>query len=192
MRRGYGRRVWRGTRRTRLRIFRAAEDRKLVERVRHRPGGDDPRNRNRAGDGDRAGRRVDPGHLRDHGQRLAAVPVPRGAVGDDARPHRRLTVLRLPRVQGSLAAVRRACQRLHGLGVLAGLVPGRAAEHDPGVVLHRRPLPPLDRRLHADPHPDRLVDARDLGRRDPAAVHPRATAGCASGPGSRRRSRSCR
>ena len=35
-----------------------------------------------------------------------------------------------------------AHQRLHRVGVLARLVPGRAAEHDPGVVLPRRPLRP--------------------------------------------------
>ena len=33
-------------------------------------------------------------------------------------------------------------QRRHGLGVLARLVPGRAAEHDPRLRLPRGPLPP--------------------------------------------------
>ena len=55
-----------------------------------------------------------------------------------------------PGLQGPLAALRRARQRLHGVGVLARLVPGRAAEHDPRVLLHRRPLwalePPASRR----------------------------------------------
>ena len=78
-------------------------------------------------------------------------------------------LLRLPGLQGPLAALRRARQRLHRVGVLARVVPGGAAEHDPGVVLHRRPLQPLDRRVHADQHPDRVVDARDLGRRPAAA-----------------------
>ena len=38
-----------------------------------------------------------------------------------------------------------ARERVHGVGVLAGLVPGRAAEHDPGVVLHHREVQPLAR-----------------------------------------------
>src|SRR6516165_1552796 len=46
-------RVISGTRRARLRIGRAAEDDELVGRVRDRAGGDDPRYRYRAGDGDR-------------------------------------------------------------------------------------------------------------------------------------------
>ena len=66
-----------------------------------------------------------------------------------------------------------AHQRHHGVGVLARLVPGRAAEHDPGVVLSRRPVPPEhDERLHADPHVHRVVDAGHLDRRDPALLHP--------------------
>ena len=80
------------------------------------------------------------------------------------RPLGRPSLLCVSGLQGPLAAVRRARQRVHRLGVLAGLVPGGAAEHDPGVVLHRRPLPSLDRRVHADPHADRLVDAGHLDR----------------------------
>ena len=127
-----------------------------------------------------------------HGHRLHRVPVARRALGDDARPLRRPAVLRVPGLQGPLAAVRRARERLHGLGVLARLVPGGAAEHDPGVVLHRRPLPALDRRLHADPHPDRLVDARRSRSAASCCSRSPPCWGCGSGRCSRPRSRCCR
>ena len=39
-----------------------------------------------------------------------------GALGDDARPLGRLARVRLPGLQGPLAALRRARQRLHGVG----------------------------------------------------------------------------
>ena len=42
-----------------------------------------------------------------------------------------------------MATVRRARQRLHGVGVLARLVPGGAAGHDPGVRVSRRPATAL-------------------------------------------------
>ena len=45
-----------------------------------------------------------------------------------------------PAYKDALAARRQAHQRHHLVDVLARLVPGRAAEHDPGVVLPGRPL----------------------------------------------------
>ncbi len=71
-----------------------------------------------------------------------------------------------------LAAVRAARERVHGVGVLARLVPGGAAEHDPGVVLHHREVQPVPEGLHPDPHADRLLDDRDLGNRHPPDLHP--------------------
>src|SRR6266581_3545982 len=59
------------------------------------------------------------------------------------------------------------------MGLLARLVPGGAAEHDPRLLLRRRSVPSLDGQLHSDPHANRLVDARNLDRRHLAPLHPR-------------------
>ena len=161
-----------GVRRAQLRRRRAPQDRQLVERLRDRLGGHDPRHRNRADDGHLARRGGDSDHVPGHAQRLAAVSVPGRARRDDARSLGRLAHVRLRRLQGPLADVRRARQRDHRLGLLARLVPGGAAEHDPGVVLHRGAVQ-AEHHERDQPARDehRLVDDRDLGDRDPAPVH---------------------
>ena len=142
-------------------------------RLRSGPRRDDPRHRHRARHGHHAGGRFHPAdHLRD-ALRLDPLLPPGRALGDDARAHRRCAVLRLSGLQGEMARPgRRPCQRHRRLGVLARLVPGGAAEHDPGVVLHLRSLQPEhDRGVHADRHLHRLVDPRDRGGGDPALLH---------------------
>ena len=90
----------------------------------------------------------------DHDHGLPAVPAARRALGDDARAHRRRRRPTPIRRSGRVAAARaKHVNGHHRVGVLARLVPGRAAEHDPGVVLPRRPLrPEHDVGLHADRH----------------------------------------
>ena len=161
--------------------------------LRHRPGRHDPGDRHRAGDGDRSRRLVNPDHRLHHPYGLAAVPVPGRAGRDDAGTHRRIAVLRLSRLQGSLAKVRKAHQRLHRLGLLAGVVPGGAAQHDPGLVLPSRSLRHKHhRRIHADPHIHRLVDAGHFDRRASSWSSSRPIAAFASEPRLRPSWRCCR
>ena len=78
-----------------------------------------------------------------------------------------------PAMRAQVAARGEARERPRLVDVLARLVPRGAAQHDPGVLLHRRPLRARhDVGLHADRHADRLVDADHLRRRDPAVLHP--------------------
>ena len=77
--------------------------------------------------------------------------------------------------------------------LLARLVPGRAAEHDPGVVLHRLPAEAEhDSRVHADRHADRLVDGRASPSAASCCSSSPPTGACASARSSRPRSRSSR
>jgi len=156
-----------------LRIGGAPEDHQLVGSVRDRAGGDDSGHRDRARDGDRARSRLGSRDRLHHVHRLRRVSAARRAIGDDARPLRRPAVLRLSGVQSPVAAVRRARQRLYRVGVLAGVVPGGAAEHDPRVAVYRRPLSPFLVGLLAAGYVDHLVDARDLDRRADRARDPR-------------------
>ena len=142
-------------------------------RVRNRPCRDDPRHGDRAGDGDVARRVRHPGDDRDHDHGVSPVPVPGRDVRDDAGADGRLPILCLRGVQGPVAEIRAACERVHRLGLLAGLVPGCAAEHDPGLVLHHREVQPVPGRVYAHPHADRLLDDHHLGGGDPAHLHPR-------------------
>ena len=71
----------------------------LVGRVRDRPRRHDPGHRHRAGDGHALGAASMP-LMSDHDHRLPPVPAAGRAVGDDARPHRRLADLRVRRLQG--------------------------------------------------------------------------------------------
>ena len=126
-------------------------------------------------------------------QRLAAVPVPGGARGDDARPLGRFAHLRLRRLQGPLSEVRRPPKRDHRVGLLARLVPGGATKHDPGVVLHREPVQPEhhERDLAArDEH--RLVDDRRSRSSGSCCCSSPPTGACGSARSSRRRSLCCR
>ena len=141
-------------------------------RVRHRTRGHDSRDGNRPRHGHVAGGSCDSSHGHRHDLGLPALPDPGGALGDDARADGWVPVLRLRGLQGQVAAVRQARERVHRLGLLARMVPGRAAQHDPGVVLHRRQVRPVDQRDHPDPHTDRLLDDHHLDHRDPARVHP--------------------
>ena len=102
-------------------------------------------------------------------------------------------ILRLSGLQGPLAEVRQAHQRLHRLGLLARLVSGGAAQHDPRVVLSGRSLPPQhDGRIHADPYLHRLVDADHRDRRAFCCSLSRPIEAFASAPPLRRSSRCCR
>ena len=148
------------------------EDDQLVGRVRDRPGRHDPGHRDRAGHGHRAGRRVGTRHRGHHHHRLSGLPAAGRAVGDDARPLGRAALLRLSGLQGQLAAVRRARQRVHRVGVLAGLVPGGAAEHDPGLAVHRRSVQAHRRIAARLQHADQLLDAGHLDRRPDHPGHP--------------------
>ena len=141
--------------------------------VRNRPRRHHPGHRYRADHGERLRGGGDPADGRDHALGLPALPAARGAVGDDARPHRRLTHLRDGGVRGQAAAARRAHQRRDLLGVLAGLVPRRTAEHDPGVVLPEGPVRlGRHRHVHAALHADRLDDRHHRRRRHRRHLHP--------------------
>ena len=157
----------------RLRGRRPGERDELVGRVRDRPRRNDPRHGHRAGHGDIPRSVGDPGDRRRHDHGLPVVPAAGGAVGDDARAHRRVPLVRVSRLQGAVAQLRKTRQRLHGLGVLARLVPGGAAQHDPRLVLHHREVQPVTEGLHAHPHADRLLDDHHLDHRHPARVHSR-------------------
>ena len=169
----------------RLRGWRSREGNELVGRLRDRPRGHDPRDGDRAGHGDLPGRVRDSGDRGGHAHGLPALPAARGALRDDARAHRRVALVRLSGVQGEVAELRQARQRLHGMGVLARLVPRGAAQHDPGVVLHHREVQPLAEGLHADPHADRVLDDRHLDRRASCSSSSRPGSASASAPPSR-------
>ena len=136
--------------------------------------GHDPRHRDRACDGHPARRGGHPAASSRHDHRLAALPVPGRASAMMPERTGGAPAYAYPAYKDRWPRRRQAHQRHHGVDVLARLVPGRAAEHDPGVVLPGRPLrPEHDVGLHADQHVHRLVDARHRGRRDPAVLHPR-------------------
>ena len=78
-------------------------------------------------------------------------------------------------------------QRRRPLGVLARLVPRRAAEHDPGVVLHRGSLRARhDLGLHAHRHLHRLVDRSPSPSWASSCSSSRPTSGSGSGRASPR------
>ena len=139
----------------------SARDR-LVGRLRDRPRRHHSRHRHRAGHGHGAGGIVDPVitvSSRSPGWLLClflaelAAMMPDRTGGSPAYAYPAYQD-RWPRSE--------AHQRLHGLGLLARLVPGGAAEYDPGFPTISPTRFGLDTTsgLHADPHLHRLLDAR--------------------------------